>query len=695
MPDGSDFASLIRATAEGIMPDRPPNILICSCEDTMPLDADGLAKGCRAKTTVKAHALCRAELDKFRVAAAGADPLIVGCTQEAPLFSEIAGSEARHIKYVNIRETAGWSKDADGAGPKMAALIAAAAEPVPDIAFVQLNSEGVVLIYGCDEQAIEAGRLLKDHLDVTVLIRPPAQLMPPAVTDFPVVKGVIRAAKGHLGAFELIVDDYAQPAPSSRGALFFASSRDGAVSRCDVILDLSGGAPLFSAPSLREGYLRADPRDHAGLLKAVLEARDLVGSFDKPRYITFTADICAHARSNIVGCHRCLDLCPAGAIAPAGNHVAIDAHICAGCGQCAAACPTGAAGYALPPADALMRKLRTLLWSYREAGGRNPVVLIHAGEHGTPLIHALARCGDGLPANVLPLEVNEVTQVGLEAIAASFAYGACALRFLIGAKPRHDIAGLEKTLALAEPILSGLGFGRDRAAAIATDDPDVLGAALRTIEPGAAAQPPASFVPAGAKREAMRLALRELHRVAPAPVDMVALPEGAPFGAIEVNVEGCTLCLSCVSACPTGALGDNPERPTLRFTEDACVQCGLCRATCPEKVISLMPRLDFRAATATARVLKEEEPFECIRCGKPFGVRSTIERVTAKLSGQHWMFENSASRLALLRMCEDCRVIAVTEQEFDPHAAPRRPNPRTSEDYLRERQGASDDKLES
>jgi ferredoxin len=677
------------------MPDRVPDILICSCEDTMPLDVDAIEKGCRAKTTATAHALCRAELDKFRAATDGTGPLIVGCTQEAPLFSEIAGSATRNIKYVNIRETAGWSKDANGAGPKMAALIAAAAEPVPEVSFVELNSEGVVLIYGCDEQAIEAGRLLKDHLDVTVLIRPPAEVMPPFVTDFPVVKGVIRSAKGHLGAFELTVDDYAQPAPSSRGALRFGASRDGAVSRCDLIIDLSGAVPLFTAPDLREGYLRADPRDNAGVLRAALKARDLVGSFDKPRYITFTADICAHARSNIVGCHRCLDLCPTGAIAPAGNHVAIDAHICAGCGQCAAACPTGAAAYALPPADLLMRKLRTLLLSYREAGGRNPIVLIHDGEHGTPLIHALAQLGDGLPANVLPLEVNEVTQVGLEAIASGFAYGASAMRFLVREKPRHDAAGLETTLVLAESILSGLGFGMNRAATIATDDPDVLGAALRQIESGDVARQPASFAPVGGKREAMRLALRELHRAAPALVDVVALSEGAPFGAIEINVEGCTLCLSCVSACPTGALGDNPERPMLRFTEDACVQCGLCNATCPEKVISLIPRLDFRAATATARVLKEEEPFECIRCGKPFGVRSTIERVTAKLSGKHWMFENSASRLALLRMCEDCRVIAVTEEEFDPHGASPRPKPRTSEDYLRERPGASEGKLEN
>ena len=616
--------------------------------------------------------------------AAAGEPLIVGCTQEAPLFSETA--EGADVTYANIRETAGWSKDASTAGPKMAALLAAAREPAPVIPFVSFESEGVALIYGRDEQAIEAGRLLKDHLDVTVLIKPPADVTPPRVTDFPVVKGAIRSAKGHLGAFELMVDDYAQPAPSSRGKLVFSSSRDGAVSQCDLVLDLSGGVPLFTASDLRDGYLRADPGDGAAVLKAVLAARDLVGTFDKPRYVAFTTELCAHSRSGIVGCTCCLDLCPTGAITPAGDHVAIDAHICAGCGQCAAVCPTGAASYALPPADALMRKLRALLTVYRDAGGTKPIVLIHDDTHGTPLIDALARFGDGLPANVLPLAVNEVTQVGLEAVAAAFAYGASAVRFLLRAKPRHDIAGLTKTLALAEPILVGLGFGAGRVATIETDDPEALGAVLRAINVGAAAPRPASFLATGGKRDVMRLALRELHRAAPAPIDVVALPAWAPFGRIEINAAGCTLCLACVGACPTGALLDNPERPMLRFVEDACVQCGLCKATCPEKVITLHPQLDFRAATATDRVLKEEEPFACIRCGKPFGVKSTIERVTAKLEGKHWMFQNSAERLDVIKMCEDCRVVSISEQQLDPYGAPARPKPRTTEDYLRERE---------
>jgi ferredoxin len=668
------------------MPDLLGNILLCTCEDTMPLGVEAVRRSCRGALVTTAHRLCRSELERFQTMAKDPTSLTVGCTQEVPVLSAAAAEVGRTapVNFVNIRETAGWSYDAAAAGPKMAALLAAAAEPLPETPFVALKSDGVVLIYGRDEQAVEAGTLLKEHLNITVLIKPPAAVVPPRVWEFPVAKGSVRSAKGHLGAFEITVDDFAQAAPSSRGTLSFGPARDGAVSRCDVVLDLSGGNPLFPAADLRDGYLRADPGNPAAVLSAVLRARDLVGTFDKPRYITFTDHLCAHSRSHIVGCTRCLDLCPAGAIAPAGDHVAVDPNICAGCGQCAAACPTGAAAYTLPPSDALLRKLRTLLMTYREAGGEHAIVLLHDDPHGAPLIEALARFGDGLPAHVLPFTVNEVTQIGLEAIAALFAYGASAVRLLLRGQPRHDVAGLTRTIELAEPILAGLGFGVGRIATIETDDPDLLGTTLRTIPTMAPVARPASFLPVGDKRGVLRFALRELHRAAPEPADVVTLPAHAPFGAVKIDTAGCTLCLSCVAACPTGALTDNPERPMLRFTEEVCVQCGLCKATCPEKVITLEPRLDFRTGSGGARVLKEEQPFCCIRCGKPFGVKSTIERVVAKLADQHWMFKGSPDRLDLIKMCDDCRVAFVSEKEFDPYGAPRT-GVRTTDDYLRER----------
>jgi ferredoxin len=588
-----------------------------------------------------------------------------------------------------IRDYAGWSRDAATVGPTITALLAAAAEPMPPAALVALESKGVTLIYGRDEVAINAARRLADYLDVTVLLSNPGEIAAQH-NDFPVLQGTIVSAKGHLGAFELRIDDYAAPSPGSRTRLVFGPTRDGATSHCDVVVDLSGGTPLFTAHDLRSGYLRADPRDAIAVERALFDASHLVGEFDKPRFVDFHPELCAHSRSRITGCTRCLDVCPTGAIAPAGNHVAMDPYICAGCGSCASVCPTGAEEYALPPADALMRKLRTLMLTYASVGGREGVVLFHDGDHGEPLIEALARFGGGLPANVLPVRVNEVTQVGLEAIAALFAYGAVGVRFLTRGRPKHDITALERTVLLAETIVQALGYGAPSGGPIVgliqTDDPDALGAAFAAGALGTPASTPASFMPRGEKRGVLEFALRELHLAAPRPVDVVPLPAAAPFGGLEINIEGCTLCLACVSTCPTHALSDNAERPMLRFSESLCVQCGLCAATCPEHVIALKPQLDFAAWKAPPRVVKEEEPFHCLECGKAFGTRSSIERVIERLQNRHWMFAGSAgqNRVRVLMMCEDCRVEAVANESFDPHAAPERPKVRMSEDYLTE-----------
>lgn len=324
--------------------------------------------------------------------------------------------------------------------------------------------------------------------------------------------------------------------------------------------------------------------------------------------------------------------------------------------------------------------------AYRTAGGEQPIVLVHDERQGTPLLEALMQGEEGLPDRVLPFAVNEVTQVGLEFVAAAFAFGASALRFLLRRQARHDISGLTRTIEVAQAILTGIGFEADRLACVETDDPDILGSALRGVRAMNSASHPSTLLPMdGDKRSMARLILRELHKAAPAPVDVVALPRAASFGSVDIDVAGCTLCLACVSACPTGALADNADRPMLSFTESACVQCGLCKSTCPEKVITLTPQLDFRATAASPRLLKEEQPFCCIRCGKPFGVKSTIERVIAKLANTHWMYKDSRKRLELIKMCDDCRVTVLSDDDFDPHARPRDVI-RTTDDYLRERE---------
>ncbi|AWK86746.1 4Fe-4S dicluster domain-containing protein [Azospirillum thermophilum] len=665
-------------------------VLVCDCAHSMTLDGAALARACGAGGDAVVHSqLCRAQLDRFEAAVKeAAGPVLVACTQEAPLFSEIAAEVAPDaaLSFANIREKAGWSDEGAQSLPKIAALLAEAALPVPPAGALTVKSEGVCLVYGTDERAIEAGRKLAGRLDVTVLLTNPKDVAPPRQMDVALFRGTIRTARGSIGRFEIVVDDYAPAQPSSRGTLRFEAARNGASSRCDLILDLTGGTPLFHAHGRRDGYLRPDPDSPARVAEALLEIADLVGEFEKPRFVDFRAELCAHSRSRKTGCTRCLDVCPTGAVTPNGDTVQIDPHVCAGCGSCAAVCPTGAATYALPPMQSVYDRLRTLLSTYAGAGGEAPVLLVHDPRHGEEMISLIGRHGRGLPARVLPFAVNEVSQLGIDLFAAALAYGAESVQVLTGPANVGETAGLATQIGLAETALSGLGYGSGRVSVIDTADPDAVEATLWDLpRQGAAAAN--HFLPMGGKRAVTMLALRHLHKVAPEPVEVLPLPAGAPFGRVAVDVQGCTLCLACVGACPTGALLDNPDKPMLSFSQDACVQCGLCKSTCPEKVISLAPEIDFRDGARGARVVKEEEPFCCVSCGKPFATRSSIEKIVATLAGKHWMFATpeAANRI---RMCEDCRVVDQFKGGNDPLAYGARPVPRTTDDDLRDREEA-------
>ena len=663
-------------------------VLICDCEGTMPLDAGALAKASGGGDAPTVHTqLCRSQITEFQRAIAGEQPVLVACTQEAPLFAELHedSNPKAEISFTNIRERAGWSGEAKKATAKIAALLAEAALDIPPARSVSMQSDGATLVYGRDETAIEAAKQLAGRLDVTVLLTRPKDVLPPRVIDVPVFKGTITEARGHLGAIEVTIDDYAAMAPSSRGGLAFGAAKNGAVSKYDLLFDLTGGAPLFPAPDKRDGYFNPDPGNPALVQKAMFDIADMAGTFEKPLYIDYKADICVHSRSGQAGCTRCLDACPTSAIEPDGDHVKIDPYVCAGCGSCASVCPTGAAGYALPAGDAAFQRLRTLLGTYREAAGEAPVLLVHDTRHGDDMIDMIARHGRGLPARVLPFALNEVTQVGFDFFAAALAYGAVRVNLLVGPGNREHLPALAGQVELAEGAMTGLGYGAGRVAVIDAEDPDAVEALLYDA-PAMAAPTPGTFLPMGGKRTVTILALGHLHDHAPAPTDIVPLAQGAPFGMVVVDTKGCTLCLACVGACPTGALLDSPDQPMVRFQEDACVQCGLCRATCPESVITLEPRFNFTSAAHDAIVLNEEEPFSCVRCGKPFGTRPSIERMVEKLAG-HSMFVDDPQTLERIKMCEDCRIFDQFEVSH-PMAAKPRPLPRTTEDDLREREQA-------
>ncbi|TVR78251.1 MAG: 4Fe-4S ferredoxin [Rhodospirillales bacterium] len=666
-------------------------LLLCSCDHTMPLDGKAVAAPLGIAPPDVLSRLCTAQLGDFRQAASSGEPLLVGCTQEAPLFAEIAAEAGSGIETaittVNIRERAGWSDDGAQAAAKIAALLAEAAldlEPTPALT---LKSDGVALVYGRDDTALAAARRLADRLEVRCFLLPPGNILPPSVADVPVFCGRIRTATGHLGAFRLTIDGHGPRDPSSRAALRYGPQRDGVEITADIIVDLSGDPPLFPAAAGRDGYLRAEPSDPVQVERLLFDAADLVGSFEKPRYVRLDPSICAHARNRIVGCTNCLDVCPTGALVPDGDAVRIDPFFCIGHGACASTCPTGAIAYDLPRGHSVFKRLRVLLATYHRAAGRAPVLLVHDRGFGWDRIALLARTGPGLPAHVLPFAVNEVTQLGLDFLLTSVAYGVAQVRVLVPPQHRTEaLAPLRRHAEVVATVTAGLGYAGPRLVLDEGDDPTDLGTALRAAPPPSPIAKPARHLVMGDKRTTERMALAALHGSAPRPVAAITLPQGAPFGQVVLDQARCTLCLACAGACPTRALGGNPDWPQLHFTESICVQCGLCQATCPEDAITLAPLLSFAGEAAQAITLKEETPFHCIRCGKPFATQSGIDRLVDRLAG-HPMFP-TPDRLAILRMCEDCRIIVQSDDEEAPLAGWPRPRPRTTEDYLRARNAA-------
>jgi ferredoxin len=311
--------------------------------------------------------------------------------------------------------------------------------------------------------------------------------------------------------------------------------------------------------------------------------------------------------------------------------------------------------YAYPRVADLGSRLRTTLGVYRAAGGITPTLLFHNGAEGKNLVARVGARGRGLPAHVIPLEVQHVAALGPDLLLGALALGAGQVGVLLtGSEAPEYREMLTREIELCSTILGGLGYGGARLLLVEAGDVKSLETAVWSAE-RCAAVPAATFNLTSEKRRTLDVVIDHLARHAPQPATVIPLHAGAPFGAVVVDRQKCTLCLACVGACPANALADSKEAPQLKFIERNCVQCGLCAKTCPEDAISLVPRLLLGAQAKTAVVLNETEPFNCVRCAKPFGTRQMIDNMLGRLSG-HAMF-GTPEALRRLQMCADCRVL--------------------------------------
>lgn len=687
--------------------------LICNCNQTMPLDAQALGRALDEPLTLH-RTLCRREAPAFQKAARRPDDLVVACTQEQRLFTDLAQQTEgavplaeRPIRFVNLRETGGWGREAAASTPKMAALLALAHLPEPEpVPTVTYRSEGRLLIIGPQEDAERVAALVSDVLDVTLLATGGSSSQE---RRWPVLGGRIKALTGWLGAFKL-QREVSNPidldlctrcnacvAACPEGAIGLdyqidlsrcTSHRD-CVSRCevagaivfgrdpstpedefDLVLDLRS-APAFTQHAPPQGFWHVPPGVSASaLMTAVVALRDGVGEFEKPKFFQYKASVCAHGRNAKVGCSSCMDVCSASAITSdlKRQQIKVNPNLCVGCGTCTTVCPTGALSYAYPRVTDQGPRLKTVLSTYARAGGRHPAILFHSQTDGAALINDLGRAAqldasvNGVPARVIPMGLWHTSSVGLELWLSALAQGASQIWVMMthAEAPQYREA-VKAQMAVGQALLHGLGYSGEHLRLLEVRDARDLAELDMALAapPAQGVAQAASFSLQADKRTTLELALAHLIQHAPVKADSgtaLPLPLGAPLGTVVVDAQRCTMCLSCVSACPASALQDNAERPQLRFIEKNCVQCGLCVKTCPESALSLQPRLLLGEQRTQARVINETTPYGCVRCGKPFGTLQGVQAMLARLGG-HAMFKGDA--LERLKMCGDCRVVDV------------------------------------
>ena len=506
---------------------------------------------------------------------------------------------------------------------------------------IELVSRGHTLVIGRDaSQVMACGRRLASSRTCLLLVEHPQGELPVDTVSQPNLLWAANVQiRGYLGRFSV--------SARIRGKDVQVNSLpQSPCDRFDLVLDLRPAAAadyILNPP----GYYAPDGDDDE-LERILAELPEMIGTFQKPRFIRYQPDICAHKGLDRDACTRCREICPAAALQTDGERIRIDHAACLGCGMCTNICPTGALRSLHVPPDEMLVAVHGRLSEERFQKASGPIVVFH------PVRSDEAPGYPDPPACSQPLlcfPVAEIGCVGPEIWLGALAYGAGRVVLVTPESYPPALSGiLTEQIQWVSTLLEGIGFGPDRIRLEQAARAD-----LRDPEPADAGGIPARFAPFQTKRFLIRQSVAHLAGQGPSLTAAVDLPDGAPFGTVLVDTSACTLCMACAGACPTVALDAAGNIPALKLRESECIQCGLCCRICPEQALGLQPRMDPDILRGELpRVLHSEEPLACLRCGKPFASPRLVASLTKRLEG-HWMYTKPAE-IRRLKMCRDCRI---------------------------------------
>lgn len=661
-------------------------VFLCNCRRTLPLDPQKLVLPSFASVLQFASEL-DTDLREFALAVNRDRPdrILISCCLDQKVFDEaltLSGPQAPQGYSINLKESCFLPHpDPDRAHAKAARLLRAAmevAEAKETPVYNPLNVGGRILVAA---DSLKGKQLADELRDIAqpILVVPPdgavidgdgrLQLYPVAhsprlssgqapetTTWHGVYRGRIIEIKGHLGGFRATIEVVSEAEAAHHEV------------KADQIVIVSQNGPSLFKP--RTGcHLLINPSE-ADLHATAARVRELTGAFLKPVHVRYETDICAGGTANQQACGICITACPYDAISrdPETHlRVRVEHGTCEGCGACVSACPTSALHFTEPSPHELYTRMAALLTPVPGQNGAEPLtILFHCGEQGRRALEEAGRRPLPYPASVLPVEVPCLRYVSEANILAAFRLGAAGVG-LLGCErcPHGERELLHRKLDFSRLTLVAFGLGPERLRLV-TADQSTEAEAITALSSFAASldvtpirwdgKPLQYWDNREVVAEAIRTFIEQLGR----EPGRRTFDAPHPFAFADVKDSGCTMCRSCVNACPTHAFKLDEKTQSLQFKHIACVACGLCENVCPEKVITLKREIFFERDALEYQTVVQDDMACCAKCGKPYINRRALETVEARVLSLESLLDTfSGSRRNLLRMCPDCRAVAA------------------------------------